>query len=101
MAVGIRHSCRKHWALCRSYDTIPPSVRRLLPSTTGDGQGRARACLPPAPVREVEPRAAPTMRGAPGGRDGWQSDGTCEWGLAEAVQARLEEQRYLSPVAQA
>ena len=71
---------------------MPPSVRRLLPSTTSDGQGRVRACLPPAPVREVEPRAAPARCGAPGGRDGWQSDGTCEWGLAEAVQARLEEQ---------
>ena len=60
----------------------------------------ARAC-PPATVREVEPRAAPARRCAPCGRDGWQSDGTCEWGLAEAVQARLEEQRHLSPVAQA
>ncbi len=101
MAVGIRHACREHWALFRSYDTIPPSVRRLLPSTTSDGQGRERACLPPATVREVEPRAAPARRCAPCGRDGWQSDGTCEWGLAEAVQARLEEQRHLSPVAQA
>src|SRR5712691_4582032 len=47
MAVGIRHACREHWALFRSYDTIPPSVRILLPSTTSDGQGRDRACLPP------------------------------------------------------
>jgi hypothetical protein len=81
--------------------TMPPSVRILLPSTTSDGQGRDRACLPPALVREMEPRAAPARRCAHCGRDGWQSDGTCEGCLAEAVQARLEEKRHLYPVAQA
>src|SRR5712691_1013899 len=34
MAVGIRNSFRESWALFSSYDTIPPSVRILLPSTT-------------------------------------------------------------------
>jgi hypothetical protein len=34
MAVGIRNSFRENWALFSSYDTMPPSVRILLPSTT-------------------------------------------------------------------
>src|SRR5713101_8536085 len=34
MAVGIRNSFRKNWALFSFYDTMPPSVRILLPSTT-------------------------------------------------------------------
>src|SRR2546422_5182874 len=34
MAVGIRNSLREDWALFSSYDTMPPSVRLLLPSTT-------------------------------------------------------------------
>src|SRR5437868_14875296 len=34
MAVGIGNSFRENWALFSSYDTMPPSVRILLPSTT-------------------------------------------------------------------
>src|SRR2546422_85132 len=34
MAVGIRNSLREDWALFSSYDTMLPSVRLLLPSTT-------------------------------------------------------------------
>jgi hypothetical protein len=33
-AVGIRNSFRENWALFSSYDTMPPSIRILLPSTT-------------------------------------------------------------------
>src|SRR4030095_2242614 len=34
MVVGIRNSFRETWALFSSYDTMPPSVRILLPRTT-------------------------------------------------------------------
>jgi hypothetical protein len=45
MAVGIRNSFRENWALFSAYDTMPPSVRILLPSTTSTARLPLRESL--------------------------------------------------------
>jgi hypothetical protein len=60
MAVGIRNAFRETWALLSPYDTMPPSVRILLPSTTralakaaGDSRTRPAGSATPDGTRDV------------------------------------------------